>query len=305
MYVQWLQENCLCLLSNAVKYSSRLDVRITVTRVQGLKYGGSGDTTEKDDDSNKSISPKSVSARQLHAFSLPNTTTATTTCTEVHLPGYLMFEVTDTGIGISDDKIKTLFAPFQQAQRFAGGTGLGLFSLARRVEAQHGACGVRKRDDGVTGSVFWFMLPYIPDPTMEQECMFSSCSTPLILSAVGSPTIGKSLASGRSDEGHTDRESSRSLSTRAMGNLFCPTSTVLNILLVDDSISVMKTTRMMLTKQGHTVDTAVNGADALEKMVVKHYDIVLMDIQVYMRCFLHILTITLLLPFAVIHDRCQ
>ena len=34
---------------------------------------------------------------------------------------YLLFEIVDTGIGIAPDKIDTLFAPFKQAQRFAGG----------------------------------------------------------------------------------------------------------------------------------------------------------------------------------------
>ena len=187
--------------------------------------------------------------------------------------GYLLFEVTDTGIGISDDKIKTLFAPFQQAQRFAGGTGLGLFSLARRVEAQHGRYGVRKRDDGTTGSVFWFMLPYVPDTTMEQECDES-----LTLLGTLSP-VRTSVMSELSEAEVTDngRDSCKSPSSRRLSGL---PQAPLNILLVDDSISVMKTTRMMLTKQGHTVDTAVNGADALESLLLKSYDIVLMDIQV-------------------------
>ena len=189
---------------------------------------------------------------------------------------YLLIEVTDTGIGISDDKIKTLFAPFQQAQRFAGGTGLGLFSLARRVEAQNGACGLRKRDDGVTGSVFWFMLPYVPDPTMEQECMINGGSPTFLgtLSPVRTSVMSELSEVGGPDNG---RESARSPSTRHLAGL---PQAPLNILLVDDSISVMKTTRMMLTKQGHTVDTAVNGADALDSLLKKSYDIVLMDIQV-------------------------
>jgi hypothetical protein len=71
--------------------------------------------------------------------------------------------VEDTGIGISDENKKKLFQAFQQAQRRAGGTGLGLFSLAKRIEALKGTFGVRDRDDGEQGSCFWFTFPYRPD----------------------------------------------------------------------------------------------------------------------------------------------
>ncbi len=51
-----------------------------------------------------------------------------------------------------------LFAPFQQAQKNAGGTGLGLYSLSQRVTALGGRYGVRDRLDGQQGSLFWFSL---------------------------------------------------------------------------------------------------------------------------------------------------
>ena len=47
----------------------------------------------------------------------------------------------------------------------AGGTGLGLYSLFKRVEALGGDCGVKARSDGNPGSAFWFSFPYRPDPT--------------------------------------------------------------------------------------------------------------------------------------------
>jgi K+-sensing histidine kinase KdpD len=43
--------------------------------------------------------------------------------------------IEDTGIGLSKETRDTLFQPFKQAQRMAGGTGLGLFSLSKRMEA--------------------------------------------------------------------------------------------------------------------------------------------------------------------------
>ena len=44
-----------------------------------------------------------------------------------------MVSVEDNGIGISEEGKQQLFQPFKQAQRSAGGTGLGLFSLSKRI----------------------------------------------------------------------------------------------------------------------------------------------------------------------------
>ena len=66
----------------------------------------------------------------------------------------LMITVEDNGIGIPDDKYTQLFLPFAQAQRMAGGTGLGLYSLAKRMKALGGKCGLSGRSDGGQGSLF-------------------------------------------------------------------------------------------------------------------------------------------------------
>jgi CheY-like chemotaxis protein len=76
---------------------------------------------------------------------------------------FLRVEVEDTGIGMSEEAMASLFSPFKQNQRLAGGTGLGLYSLAKRLEALHGFYGVMKRRDGKQGSLFWFAIPYKPD----------------------------------------------------------------------------------------------------------------------------------------------
>ena len=48
---------------------------------------------------------------------------------------FLRFTVMDRGVGIPEDERKRLFKPFAQMQRLTGGTGLGLFSLSKRMEA--------------------------------------------------------------------------------------------------------------------------------------------------------------------------
>ena len=74
----------------------------------------------------------------------------------------VVFEVRDTGIGISQDKIPTIFNSFTQATtdttRKFGGTGLGLTICKRLVELQDGTIEVTSRR-GV-GSKFSFALSY-------------------------------------------------------------------------------------------------------------------------------------------------
>jgi hypothetical protein len=82
---------------------------------------------------------------------------------------YLLFEVEDNGIGVPPELMDTLFRPFKQTQRLTGGTGLGLYSLAKRIEAIHGEYGVRGRRDGQKGSLFWFTVPYRPDEVSSVE----------------------------------------------------------------------------------------------------------------------------------------
>ena len=48
---------------------------------------------------------------------------------------FLRFTVMDRGVGIPEEERKKLFKPFAQMQRLTGGTGLGLFSLSKRMEA--------------------------------------------------------------------------------------------------------------------------------------------------------------------------
>lgn len=75
----------------------------------------------------------------------------------------IKFAVSDTGIGISENKIENIFENFQQAtsgtSRLYGGTGLGLAIVKQLVESQHGTIDVMSKID--EGSTFSFTLSFI------------------------------------------------------------------------------------------------------------------------------------------------
>ena len=72
------------------------------------------------------------------------------------------FSVKDTGIGISESKMTTIFDNFQQAtsgtSRLYGGTGLGLAIVKQLVEPQGGTISVNSKLE--EGSVFSFVLSF-------------------------------------------------------------------------------------------------------------------------------------------------
>lgn len=89
-----------------------------------------------------------------------------TNCGYIHLEltrqnENLLFQVTDSGIGVSEDKMNSLFKSYYQGDssftRKYGGSGLGLAICKLLVKKMNGAIGVKKNPYG--GSIFWFTVP--------------------------------------------------------------------------------------------------------------------------------------------------
>jgi signal transduction histidine kinase len=73
--------------------------------------------------------------------------------------GCSRIEVRDRGRGVPDDKRERVFAPLARLDKTVDGTGIGLATCRRIIEAHGGSMGVEERAGG--GSVFWFELPLV------------------------------------------------------------------------------------------------------------------------------------------------
>ena len=249
----WLSENVLCLLSNAMKYSDDglVDLRVMLTDIP--THGPSSPPTNgKATTPITSKSPKRLSASSpyrilSHHVSKRQAAVMPYTNNQ-ESKRMVLVTVEDRGIGITEEARKNLFQPFKQAQRMAGGTGLGLYSLSKRVEALGGSNGVSDRTDGRQGSMFWFTFPYRPDEVAR-------------LDVISDITGGLETSSPLSIEPPRHR----------------------SILVVDDSPSILKVTKRLLNMKGHMVDTAANGFIGLkmlkEAFISQEYDMVLTDLQ--------------------------
>ena len=226
---QWLVENLLCLVSNAVKCTANGSIKVRYFVCDG---GAS-----------------------------------------------LRFEVEDTGIGIRDEKKSVLFLPYQQAQERAGGTGLGLYSLSKRVEASGGHHGVSDRADGQSGSLFWFTIPYLPDEAAasysilnRSNCRRASFDTHSVVSLTTSQhNIRESDSVVRVDKGKQVLLDSSTPGVASRRSSESP-----KILVIDDSMVIQKTTVRMLKRCGFAAAVASNGKLGLDLLLQEQYDLVLM-----------------------------
>jgi signal transduction histidine kinase/DNA-binding response OmpR family regulator len=160
----------------------------------------------------------------------------------------LRVAITDTGIGISQDRIDNLFRSFSQADasisRRFGGTGLGLAISRKIVEQLGGTIGVTSKPG--EGSTFWFEIP------------------------VQLATIDDAQESARNIERENYDDALKVIA--AFGR-------PLKLLVVEDNATNQLVVRAMLERQGITPDVASNGFEATEAVRRRDYDLVLMDVH--------------------------
>ena len=92
------------------------------------------------------------------------------TFTQKYVDGGIYLSVTDTGIGIDQDKHHLIFRRFEKLDSFTQGTGLGLAICKAITEALHGEIGF----DSVKGqgSTFWVWVPCeVHEIVLKEACI--------------------------------------------------------------------------------------------------------------------------------------
>jgi len=151
--------------------------------------------------------------------------------------------VQDTGIGIEADQLGRLFNEFEQmdssSTRRHGGTGLGLAITRRLAHLMAGDVGVRSTPG--QGSTFWFTA-----------------------------TLHRGRGLMPADAGTVVQDHEPWLRLRGLNA---------HVLLVEDNAINREVALQLLHGSSLQVDTAVNGAEAVALARQRHYDLVLMDVQ--------------------------
>lgn len=201
---------------------------------------------------------------------------------EVHVSAKILdddqfeFSVTDTGIGIAEDKLSLLFNRFQQidnsATRVHSGTGIGLALVKELAELLGGSVGVESELG--KGSRFFVTLPRGTDklaaaaeqPNLSDDVIRDMSATQAMLRHVRFH-----------EDRHNPRSNTVSESNKSVATL--PTvPTAPTILLADDNPD-MRTYIHDLIKSECNVVTATNGEEAWNILQKRRIDLVLSDVM--------------------------
>ncbi|WP_338790305.1 ATP-binding protein [Bernardetia sp. Wsw4-3y2] len=177
----------------------------------------------------------------------------------------LHFYVSDTGIGISEEKIDDIFTMFTQASsdttRKYGGTGLGLAICKQLVELQGGEIYAKSKVG--QGSTFAFQLRYKK---------YTEVSQPMV-QRDRTNQIPDFLRNAINSENLIQKENIDSTSIAA------PKPITNKILLAEDNEINQLLVVTMLKNWNYEIEVAFNGKEAVEKLQKEEFNLVLMDVH--------------------------
>ena len=204
---------------------------------------------------------------------------------ETQLLRTLQFAVKDTGIGIPSDRLHRLFQPFSQVDasttRQYGGTGLGLAISKRLCEIMGGTMWVESSVQ--EGSTFYFTITS-PINVWGQPATISISPTSL-----RSPQSIQSTAQNLANQDLANQDlANQSNTTRIYTGLQKPSFVFdpnmaknhpLRILLAEDNVVNQKVAIHILRRMGYQADVVGNGLEVISALSQRTYDLVFMDMQ--------------------------
>ena len=178
----------------------------------------------------------------------------------------ILFEVADTGIGLTADERGRVFSTYSQVDssttRRHGGTDLGLAIARMLTQLMGGEIGVESEKGA--GSRFWFTALFRESqgrPSPRATAILAGAAVVVVDDKLTNRTI---LESSVADPGVLPPD---------------PERKALRVLVVEDNAANQKVAIRMVERLGYRVDVASDGGEAIEMLNRTRYDAVLMDCQ--------------------------
>ena len=212
----------------------------------------------------------------------------------------LVLLVKDNGIGMTPESVEKIFRPFKQADKSIsgrfGGTGLGLSIVHDLVDLMGGKIKVSSQFG--KGTVFAITVPLMetslsadaqdtfeaPSQTSTKEPNPQGVKSLLPVTSVPSPQpsikpVPVPTIRTQPVEVKTVSEPSHTVSDTSKKDEPDSPFGHLRVLIVDDNATNHIVASSLLSPVVNSIDTALNGEDALQKLAANEYDLVLMDIH--------------------------
>lgn len=166
--------------------------------------------------------------------------------------------ITDTGVGMGEEALRTIFEPYAQEHNGeGGGFGLGL-NISRKLVELHGGT-LQVQSVLGEGSTFRFAIP-LADLSAEEAAITSELKS----------SIQLNYQERTRDENHLDATAEAQLEL---------TFERLRILVVDDDPVNLQVIETMFSEENYTIETVLSGEEALALLDVKEWDLVISDVM--------------------------
>jgi signal transduction histidine kinase/ligand-binding sensor domain-containing protein/DNA-binding response OmpR family regulator len=179
---------------------------------------------------------------------------------------YLSLKVSDTGIGIPQDKQEEIFNRFYQINSYSNqsvkGTGIGLTLCKELATIHHG--NIKVESETGKGSIFTVIIGVHSSFFSEKEF-------------ANSP--GENLAENNSEKGNLQEKYLLTFPESVDLNFENPeTENAPTVLIIEDDIEIIKFIGKLIENQYH-VNYALNGKEGFEKIFESEPDIIISDIM--------------------------